>query len=100
MFLVLLFCFLYISSCVDINGNCRCNLNSEFKRQVELETDMADGMTFSAETTYSHIHVSGTSEKQCYVKANIRVRAENDEKAKEVAEKVAMAVESVWRLKR
>lgn len=88
MFLVLLFCFLCIGSCIHINGNCRCNLNSEHKRDVELETDMADGMTLSVETSHSHIYVSGTDEKQCYVKANIRVRAENAEKAREIAEKV------------
>ena len=88
MFLVLLFCFLCIGSCIHINGNRRCNLNSEHKRDVELETDMADGMTLSVETSHSHIYVSGTDEKQCYVKANIRVRAENAEKAREIAEKV------------
>ena len=93
MFLILLFCFLCISSCVCINGNCRFNLNSEFKRDVELETDMTDGMTFSAETTHSHINVSGTDEKRCYVKANIRVRAENTEKAREIAEKVKVDFE-------
>ena len=88
MFLVLLVCFLCIGSCIYINGNCGCNLNAEFKRDVELETDMADGMTLLVETSHSHIYVSGTDEKRCYVKANIRVRAENAEKAREIAEKV------------
>jgi len=88
MFLVLPFCFLCIGSCIYINGNCGDNLKSEHKRDVELETDMAEGVTVSVETSHSHIYVSGTDEKRCYVKANIRVRAENAEKAREIAEKV------------
>ena len=88
MFLVLLFCFLCIGSCIHIDGDCGCNLNSEFKRDVELETDMAEGVTISVETSHSHINVSGTDEERCYVKANIRVRAENAKKAREIAEKV------------
>ena len=88
LFSALLSCILCISSCVYINRNWRCNLNSEFKRDVELETDMADGMTLSVQTSHSHINVSGTDGTQCSVKANIRVRAEDDEKAKEIAEKI------------
>ena len=89
----LLFCFLGISSCICIVGNYGCNFNSEFQREVDLETDMGEGMTFSAQTTHSHIHVSGTDDKRCYVKANIRVRAESIEKAKEIAEKVKVDFE-------
>ena len=82
----LLFCLISVSSCINI-GRSHWN-NYSIETQANLDTQMDDGMTFSARTSHGYIHVSGTDENRCYVNANIKVRAKNDEEANEIAEKV------------
>lgn len=86
MFLVLSCFVIGLSSCICcIQGDC---CDSKVQREFILETEMADGMIFSAETRHGFIHVTGTEEKRCHVTANVHVWAKSIEEANEIAEKV------------
>jgi len=91
--LVALFLIWALSSCVIYCSNCGCHFNSKYEREVQLETDMCDGLTFAAQTSHSYLHIWGIDENHCYVTAHIRVQADTEEKAKEVAEKVTVDLE-------
>lgn len=91
IFIIVFLCF-FVSSCVCINcgGN---NLCSPVTKELKLEREMRAGMTFSAETMHSYIKVTGWDEKYCDVRAKVKVRAEDTEKAKQIAESIKVSLQ-------
>lgn len=91
IFIIVFLCF-FVSSCVCINcgGN---NLCQPVKKEIKLQREMATGMTFSAETMHSYIKVTGWDEKYCDVRAKVKVRAEDTEKAKQIAESIKVSLQ-------
>ena len=91
IFIIVFLCF-FVSSCVCINcgGN---NLCTPVTKELKLEREMRAGMTFSAETMHSYIKVTGWDEKYCDVRAKVKVRAEDTEKAKQIAESIKVSLQ-------
>ena len=76
-----------VSSCVCING-CQSNLCSPVTKEITSEREMAEGMTFSAETMHSYIKITGWDQNNCSARVKVKVRAENTEKANKIAESI------------
>lgn len=91
IFILILAC-IFVSSCICINcgGD---NLCQPVRKEIKLEGEMAGGMTFSAETMHSYIKVTGWDESHCDVTATVKVRAENTEKANEIAEGIKSSLQ-------
>lgn len=86
------FLCLFVSSCICINCG-GSNLCSPVIKEIKLEREMVSGMTFCAETMHSYIKVTGWDEQYCSVRAKVKVRAENTEKAKQIAEGIKVSLQ-------
>lgn len=94
MVLFLMFTVLGANSCV-----CNCchnsgNLRAQLQKDVTLEQDMPAGGSFSIDTRHGDITVRGGQTEKCVVRTRVKIRAVDDEKARQVAEQLELALEN------
>ncbi len=82
-------------------GSCVCNcshnggnLRAQLQKDVTLEQEMAAGGSFSIDTRHGDITVRGGQTKKCVVRARVKIRAVDNEKAQQVAEDLELAFEN------
>ncbi|OHB50083.1 MAG: hypothetical protein A2Y10_14130 [Planctomycetes bacterium GWF2_41_51] len=65
-----------------------CNAEARYSRQVNLIIPAAHAGSFDAKIHNGEINITGSQTTDCNIAAEINIKAENEEKAKEFAEKV------------
>jgi len=70
-----------------------CAMRAKYQRTVQLSAPLSHGSTFAAQTNNGSITINGADVADCNLTATIVARAETEEDAKELAEKIKVTLE-------